>query len=101
MLGRGGLGAAHGDLLPIESCRVATCYLPLCVDFPSFVFFVHRVFFVFILPSAQIRENRDQPTSAGRCARGSDDVRRVRILLDGKEGSTGVQMARIVARAFG
>ena len=34
-------------------------------------------------------------------ARGSDDIRRVRILLDGKEGSTGVQMARIVARALG
>ena len=33
--------------------------------------------------------------------RGSDDVRRVRILLDGKEGSTVVQMARIVARALG
>ena len=30
----------------------------------------------------------------------SDDVRRDRILLDGKEGSTGVQMARIVARAW-
>ena len=28
---------------------------------------------------------------AGRGARGSDDVRRVRILLDGKEGSTGVR----------
>ena len=38
---------------------------------------------------------------AGRGARGSDDVRRVRILLDGLEGSTGVQMARIVARALG
>ena len=38
---------------------------------------------------------------AGRGARGSDDVRRVRILLDGYEGSTGVQMARIVARALG
>ena len=34
-------------------------------------------------------------------ARGSDDVRRVRIVLDGQEGSTGVQMARIVARALG
>ena len=34
-------------------------------------------------------------------ARVSDDVRRVRILLDGYEGSTGVQMARIVARALG
>ena len=34
-------------------------------------------------------------------AHGSDDVRRVRILLDGKQGSTGVQMARIVARALG
>ena len=33
-------------------------------------------------------------------ARGSDDVR-VRILLDGKEVSTGVQMARIVAHALG
>ena len=33
-------------------------------------------------------------------ARGSDDVRRVRILLDGKEGSKGVQMVRIVARAL-
>ena len=38
---------------------------------------------------------------AGRGARGSDDVRRVRILLDGYEGSTGVQMARIVARVLG
>ena len=38
---------------------------------------------------------------AGRGARGSDDVSRVRILLDGKEGSRGVQMARIVARALG
>ena len=56
---------------------------PCVFDFPSFVFFVLRVFFVFILPSVQIRENRDQPTSAGRGARGSDDVRRVRILLDG------------------
>ena len=34
-------------------------------------------------------------------ARRSDDERRVRILLDGKEGSTGVHMARIVARALG
>ena len=33
--------------------------------------------------------------------RGSDDVRRVRIILDGWEGSTGVHMARIVARALG
>ena len=34
-------------------------------------------------------------------ARGLDDVRRVYILLDGKEVTTGVQMARIVARALG
>ena len=34
-------------------------------------------------------------------AHGSDVVRRVRIFLDGKEGSTGVEMARIVARALG
>ena len=34
-------------------------------------------------------------------ARVSDDVRRVRILQDGKEGSTGVQMASIVARVLG
>ena len=34
-------------------------------------------------------------------AHGSDDVMRVRILLDGKEGSTGIQMARIVARDLG
>ena len=34
-------------------------------------------------------------------ARGSDDVSRVRILPAGKEGSTGVRMARIVARALG
>ena len=34
-------------------------------------------------------------------ARGSDDVRRVRILLDGKEGSTGFQMARIVTHDLG
>ena len=33
---------------------------------------------------------------AGRGGRGSDDVSRVRILLDGYEGSTAVQMARIV-----
>ena len=33
-------------------------------------------------------------------ARRSDDVRSVRILLDGKEGSAGVHMARIVARAL-
>ncbi len=37
---------------------------------------------------------------AGRGACGSGDVRRVRILLDGYDGSTGVQMARIVARAL-
>ena len=33
-----------------------------------------------------------------RGARESDDVRRVRILLDGSEGSTGVQIAKIVTR---
>ena len=38
---------------------------PCVFDFPSFVFFVLRVFFVFILPSAQIRENRDLPASYG------------------------------------
>ena len=32
---------------------------------------------------------------------GSDDVRRVRIILVGKEGSTGVQIATIVASALG
>ena len=38
----------------------------LCVfDFPLFVFIVLHVFFVFILPSAQIRENRDLPASYG------------------------------------
>ena len=34
-------------------------------------------------------------------ARVSDDVRRVRLLVNGKEGSTVIQMARIVARALG
>ena len=43
------------------------CYLLftlVCLIFPS-VFVVLRVFFVFIFPSAQIRENRDLPASYG------------------------------------
>ena len=32
---------------------------------------------------------------------GLNDVRRVRILLDGKEGFTGVEMAKSIARALG
>ena len=35
-----------------------------------------------------------------RC-NGSDDVRKVHILLDGKEGFTGVEMAKSIARALG
>ena len=63
MLGRGGLGAAHWDLLPMSLAGLLLAIYPCVFDFPSFVFFVLRVFFVFVVPSAQIRENRDQPTS--------------------------------------
>ena len=37
----------------------------VCCVFPSFVFLVLRVFFVFFIPSAQIHENRDLPASYG------------------------------------
>ena len=45
-----------------------SCYLLVIFDlrvFPSLCSCVHHSFFVFIVPSAQIRENRDQPTSYG------------------------------------
>ena len=62
-LGEEDWGLPKGICYQSSLAELLLAIYPLCCDFPSFVFFVLRVFFVFIFPSAQIRENRDLPAS--------------------------------------